>query len=38
VVQELVSQVVGVAATECCDRTEGARCRFKIEAGETRTG
>jgi predicted ArsR family transcriptional regulator len=30
VVEELVSEVVGVRATECCDRAEGARCRFEI--------
>ena len=30
VVEELVSTLVGVPATECCDRTDGARCRFEI--------
>ena len=32
VVEELVSEVVGKPAIECCDRTNGARCRFEIKA------
>ena len=29
---ELVSEIVGVPVTECCDRTDGARCRFEVRA------
>jgi predicted ArsR family transcriptional regulator len=31
-VEELVSAVVGMPVRECCDRTEGARCRFEVLA------
>jgi len=31
-VEELVSAVVGAPVRECCDRTEGARCRFEVLA------
>ena len=29
-VEELVSAVVGAPVLECCDRTQGARCRFEV--------
>jgi predicted ArsR family transcriptional regulator len=32
VVEELVRNVTGGSVTECCDRTEGARCRFDVRA------
>jgi predicted ArsR family transcriptional regulator len=32
VVEELVSSLVGVPVRECCDRTDGARCRFDVLA------
>jgi predicted ArsR family transcriptional regulator len=33
VVEELVSEIVGVPVTECCDRHDGgARCRFEVRA------
>jgi predicted ArsR family transcriptional regulator len=31
-VEALVSAVVGVPVRECCDRSEGARCRFEVLA------
>lgn len=31
-VEELVSAVVGAPVRECCDRSEGARCRFEVLA------
>jgi predicted ArsR family transcriptional regulator len=31
-IEELVSAVVGSPVRECCDRSEGARCRFEIVA------
>jgi predicted ArsR family transcriptional regulator len=31
-VEELVSAVVGMPVRECCDRTQGARCRFEVIA------
>jgi len=31
-VEELVAAVVGAPVRECCDRSEGARCRFEILA------
>jgi predicted ArsR family transcriptional regulator len=30
--EELVSAVVGAPVRECCDRSEGARCRFEVLA------
>ena len=32
VVEELVAELVGAPTTECCDRANGARCRFEIKA------
>ena len=32
VVQEIVRNVVGANVTECCDRADGARCRFDVRA------
>jgi predicted ArsR family transcriptional regulator len=32
VVEELVSALVGSPVRECCDRSEGARCRFEVLA------
>ncbi|MDQ2665651.1 MAG: ArsR family transcriptional regulator [Gemmatimonadota bacterium] len=32
VVEELVAELVGAPTRECCDRTNGARCRFEIKA------
>lgn len=31
-VEELVASVVGMPVRECCDRTQGARCRFEVLA------
>lgn len=31
-VEELVAAVVGMPVRECCDRAEGARCRFEVSA------
>jgi predicted ArsR family transcriptional regulator len=31
-VEELVTSVVGMPVRECCDRTQGARCRFEVLA------
>ena len=31
-VEELVSAIVGVPVRECCDRVDGARCRFQVSA------
>ncbi|MEP6731166.1 MAG: ArsR family transcriptional regulator [bacterium] len=30
VVEELVSEIVGAPVRECCDRSNGARCRFEV--------
>ncbi len=32
VVEELVRNVVGANVVECCDRSDGARCRFEVRA------
>jgi predicted ArsR family transcriptional regulator len=31
-IEELVSAVVGAPVRECCDRSDGARCRFEVLA------
>lgn len=31
-IEELVAAVVGAPVRECCDRSEGARCRFEVLA------
>lgn len=31
-VEELVSAVIGAPVRECCDRSDGARCRFEVLA------
>jgi predicted ArsR family transcriptional regulator len=31
-VEELLAAVVGMPVRECCDRTQGARCRFEVLA------
>jgi Predicted transcriptional regulator len=32
VVEQFVADMVDAPTTECCDRTDGARCRFEIKA------
>jgi len=32
VVEQFVADIVDAPTTECCDRTDGARCRFEIKA------
>ena len=32
IVEELVRNVTGASVTECCDRSDGARCRFDVRA------